>query len=92
MLLLGWGCHKLFCGDATSEQTRVAVFHQVGGGEKVVRWLVPWQGCWWQGQGGGKVVRWQIDKASRWQGGWCRDKVADNRLEKHLQKDTAAVL
>ena len=37
MLLLGWGCHKLFCGDATSEQTRVAVFHQVGGGGKVER-------------------------------------------------------
>ena len=42
ILLLGWGCHKLFCGDATSEQTQVVVFHQV---------------AWWLVAGvGGKVV------------------------------------
>ena len=34
----------LLVGDATSEQTRIAVFHQVGSGRKVARW----HGGWWQ--------------------------------------------
>ena len=43
LLRLRRGCHKLFCGDATSEQTQVVVFHQV---------------AWWLVAGvGGKVVR-----------------------------------
>ena len=47
-----------------------------------------------------KVAWWQFDKVAggkdkvvaRWHSGWCHDKVAGNRLEKHLQKDATAVL
>ena len=46
----------------------------------------------WQGGmvAGGKLTRWQEQGGDKVAGG--KDKVVDNRLEKHLQKDTAAVL
>ena len=63
---------------ATSIQTQVVVFHQVGfdklaDGGKIARW--------WQG---GKVAMVPILK------NWLM--VAGNRLEKHLQKDLVAAV
>ena len=70
---------------ATSIQTQVVVFHQVGFDKladcgKIARW----QGVKVQG---GKVARWLMVPILK---NWLM--VAGNRLEKHLQKDLVAAV